>query len=183
MAYPNTQITNPVTGQSIRFLRTAKDTNGQLLEMESTLLPGSKKPTLHYHPAQHEYFTFTEGSVTVCTGRETRVFHPGDTLHIPPGIRHAMWNEGAVTARMRWQVEPALDTEYLLETGIRLARDGRTDANGKPGFLSALILLRRFSAEYRPARPPYLLLKALFILLTPLARLRGVQPLAETHVD
>ena len=31
--------------------------------------------------------------------------------------------------------------------------------------------------------PPYLLLKALFILLTPLARLRGVQPLAETQVD
>ena len=36
MAFKNKQISNPKTGQDIKFLQTAKDTNGKLLEMEAT---------------------------------------------------------------------------------------------------------------------------------------------------
>src|SRR6202012_6165124 len=61
MAYKNKTIQNPMTGQVIKFLQTSKDTNGQLLEMESTYLPETKEPPAHYHPYQDELFPGCSG--------------------------------------------------------------------------------------------------------------------------
>ncbi|HEX2534172.1 MAG TPA: cupin domain-containing protein [Chitinophagaceae bacterium] len=183
MAYKGKTIRNPQTGQSIRFLQTEKDTGGRLLEMESALRPGSQPPPMHYHPAQSEWFTFLEGTVTVRTASGTRTYGAGDTLQVPAGRPHAMWNEGEVPAKMRWRVEPALDTEYLLETTMGLAGDGRTNRSGMPGLLQTALLLRRFAPVYRPAGPPFLLLQLLFSFLAPIAYLRGLRPTYRKYLD
>lgn len=52
MAFKGKVISNPVTGQQIKFIQTAKDTNCQLLEMESVYAAASKEPPPHYHPYQ-----------------------------------------------------------------------------------------------------------------------------------
>lgn len=52
MAFKGKVIANPVTGQQIKFVQTAKDTGGKLLEMESVYAPASKEPPPHYHPCQ-----------------------------------------------------------------------------------------------------------------------------------
>ena len=52
MAYKGKFISNPVTGQSIRFLQTREDTAGDLLEMEASFQPNSVEPIPHYHPKQ-----------------------------------------------------------------------------------------------------------------------------------
>lgn len=39
MAFKNKQIKNPKTGQEIKFLLTAEDTDGKLLEMEALYNP------------------------------------------------------------------------------------------------------------------------------------------------
>ena len=48
-------ISNQVTGQSIRFLQTAKDSSEKLLEMESTFQAHSAEPISHYRLAKPPY--------------------------------------------------------------------------------------------------------------------------------
>ena len=46
MAYTGQSIENPVSGERIEFLRTAGDTDGELLEFELTLAPTGASPGL-----------------------------------------------------------------------------------------------------------------------------------------
>jgi hypothetical protein len=43
-------IRNPVAGLTLRFLQTAADTYGALLQMEATYEPRSLEPPVHFHP-------------------------------------------------------------------------------------------------------------------------------------
>src|SRR6476469_1289446 len=125
MAYKNKIIRNPITGHTLKFLQTAADTGGQLLEMEATYSVASGPPPPHYHPAQNEDFTVLEGCLSVEFNGELKQLHPGERLHIPRNTVHAMWNAAGIKTVVNWQVRPALITEYFLETGTGLARDGK----------------------------------------------------------
>ena len=65
MAYKGKIISNVKTKQTLEFITTSKDSNGQLLEMISTYEPYSKEPRAHYHPVQDEHFTVLQGELTV----------------------------------------------------------------------------------------------------------------------
>src|SRR5690242_17365617 len=127
MAFKNKEISNPVTGQSIRFIQTSKDTGGVLLEMESVYAANSQEPVEHYHPFQDEDFLVIQGEVTVRINDERRILKQGDWLHIPRNVHHSMWNSSGSKAVVSWRVIPAYETEYLLETTFGLARNGKTD--------------------------------------------------------
>ncbi len=173
MAYPGKTITNPVTGQTIRFLRTGRETDGRLLEMESILQPHSTEPVPHYHPQQDEDFTVLQGEISVRLNGELHVLRAGDKLHIPRGQVHSMWNDTDRPAAVNWQVRPALETDHFLETGMGLTADGKVNAAGMPNLLQAALLVNRYSNVYRLARPPFVVQQVLFALLSPLAYLCG----------
>jgi quercetin dioxygenase-like cupin family protein len=173
MAYKGKFISNPVTGQSIRFLQTREDTAGELLEMEASFQPNSVEPIPHYHPKQEEFFQVISGAISIRLKGEIKILQSGDTLHIPKNTIHSMWNHIDSEALLNWQVKPALETEFLLETGIGLAQDGKVNKKGMPAFLQSLLIANHFSHVYRPARPPYLLIKIVYVLLAPLAYLLG----------
>lgn len=183
MAYSNKVISNPQTGQSIKFLQTAKDTSGQMLEMESTYLSRSQEPPLHYHPVQSEVFTVLEGELTVLMNGEKKLFRAGQQLNIPAGCRHAMWNESDGITTVNWKVIPAMDTEYLLETGMGLARNGKTKKNGMPPFLQVVMMADSFGNVFRLAKPPYAVQKLLFTVLKPVALLVGYKARYKEYID
>jgi quercetin dioxygenase-like cupin family protein len=182
MAYSNKTIRNSVTGQDIRFLQTARDTYGQLLEMESTYQPQSMEPAPHYHPYQVEDFRVLSGEITVRIEGQEQVLKQGDIVHIPKNKVHSMWNDSAEEAVVNWQVRPALETEYLLETAAGLANDGKTNAAGMPSILQVALMASRYDAEFRLARPPYFVQRVLFLILTPFAYLAGYQPTYEPYL-
>jgi hypothetical protein len=47
-------ITNPVTGERLRFLKTARDTGGELVRVEVTVEPNGFVAAAHVHPHQSE---------------------------------------------------------------------------------------------------------------------------------
>src|SRR5215470_5495475 len=47
----------------LRFCKTSRDTNGELLEMEAIYRPTSSPPPAHFHPKQEETFTVVSGSL------------------------------------------------------------------------------------------------------------------------
>ncbi|MCC6413771.1 MAG: cupin domain-containing protein [Saprospiraceae bacterium] len=183
MAHHNKRIENPYSGQSIVFLKTAHETQGELLEMEYTYAPHSAKPAEHYHPIQKEDFTVLQGVITVTLNGATRLLRAGDKLHIPPNTVHAMWNDSDEPAVVNWQVRPALNTEYLLETGMGLAKDGKTNKKGLPGLLQAIAIARYFSKAYRLANPPYAVQRVLFAFLGPVAKMLGYRATYQEYID
>jgi quercetin dioxygenase-like cupin family protein len=183
MAYANKTISNPATGQEIRFVHTARDTKGLLLEMESHFNPGSLEPVPHYHPLQTEHFTVLSGAIMVRLNGAIKVLKTGEALRIPPNTVHSMWNPFEEEAVVSWKMEPALDTEYFLETGMGLAREGKTGKNGMPPLLQVALLANRYADVYRLASPPYWLQKTLFTLLAPFAWLRGYRASYAKYLD
>lgn len=183
MAVKGKVIANPVTGQQIRFIQTAGDTTGALLEMESTYAAGSKEPPPHYHPYQSEDFTILEGEMTVRMNGRLTVLKKGDQLHIPPNTVHSMWNNTSAAAVINWKVQPAMDTEYFFENAMGLANDGKTKADGMPVFLQVVSLAAKYSGTFRLAWPPYGLQRLLFGILRPVAYLAGYRSQYKKYID
>src|SRR6476469_2466077 len=122
MAYKNKVMANPIIGQHIKFLQTARRSRDRAcpvsaasLEMEASYRPYSKEPPPHYHPYQEEDFMILKGQMTVRLQGKILLLNEGDTLHIPANTIHSMWNNSGSTSVINWKIQPALTTEYFLE--------------------------------------------------------------------
>jgi mannose-6-phosphate isomerase-like protein (cupin superfamily) len=61
---------------------------------EATVPPGAETEE-HYHRASEEIYFFTGGSGRMKLGDEESEVTVGDTVVIPPGTPHKLWNTGA----------------------------------------------------------------------------------------
>lgn len=183
MAIKNKIIRNPKTRHDIQFLQTRKDTNGKLLEMEATYNEHSKEPAAHFHPFQVEDFEVITGELTVRIDGQLKVLKQGDTLHIPVNKVHSMWNNSDSKTIVNWKVQPAMDTENLLETVSGLANEGKTNDEGMPNILQVALMAIKYQNVFRLAKPPFAVQKILFIILTPFAYLFGYKPSYPKYFD
>jgi quercetin dioxygenase-like cupin family protein len=173
MAYAGQIIKNPVSGETIEFIKTAADTNGELLEIELTLTPDGSVPGAHVHPEQEERFHVLEGTMKFRLGMKTIVAEAGDTVVVPKGRVHRFKNAGDGVARARVEVVPALDMEQLFETTVELAHEGRVTSKGMPKPLHLALFVRRYEREVRAPFPPAWVVRVLMAPLAALARRRG----------
>jgi quercetin dioxygenase-like cupin family protein len=146
----------------------------EALEVEGVYAPGGSPPPAHLHPAQDEHFEVLEGELEVHVGGAARTLHAGDTLDIPRGTTHKMWNAGEETARVAWRTSPAGRTLQWFRTLDELQRTGRVGRNGMPGPLAFAAYLTEYRDVFRlslgPATP---LARGALALLAPIGRLRG----------
>lgn len=183
MAFKNKTIRNLKTGQVTSFLQTGKDTAGKLLEMEVTYNEHSKEPAAHYHPYQVEDFTVLSGELTVRIDRQLKNLKPGDTLHVPRKKVHSMWNNSGSKTVVNWKVQPAMNTEHLLETATGLANEGKTNDDGMPNMLQIALMANKYADVFRLSKPPFVVQKIIFIILTPVAYLFGYKPSRKKYLD
>ena len=109
---------------------TVRAADADALEVEALYAPGGAAPPPHLHPAQAEHFEVLEGSMTTRVDDRERVLEAGDTLDIPQGAVHQMWNAGSVAARVLWRTSPAGRTLKWFEALDAFQRDGDTAALG-----------------------------------------------------
>jgi len=171
MAYEGQTLENPVSGEKLHFLRTAADTDGELLEFE--LSPDGHVPGAHLHPEQEERFHVLEGTMKFRLGMRTIVAGPGESVVVPAGRVHRFANGGDEPARARVEVVPALDMEQLLETTVELAHEGNVTRKGMPKPLHLALFVRRYEREVRAPFPPAPLVRAMMAPLAAMARKRG----------
>jgi quercetin dioxygenase-like cupin family protein len=128
-------------GHSLLLVKTAAETDGELLEMEASYSGEGGMPPMHLHPSQAERFEVLEGRMWTKIGNEERVYEKGEIFEVPAGTPHQMGAEEAT--RMRWEVRPALRTGEFFE---RLYGEGPDSARemGEDFFAE-------FDAEFRPA--------------------------------
>ncbi|GAB2951384.1 hypothetical protein GCM10027048_15450 [Hymenobacter coalescens] len=181
MAYPGQTVENPITGQTLLFEATARQTQGAELVLVSSYRGHGPEPLPHYHPEQEETFEVLQGELTVRLDGQLHRLGPGERLRIAPGQVHSMWNDADTRAMVRWTTRPALRTEDLLETLFTLAQAGLVTAEGVPGLLQTSLLLPEFDREFRLARPPRWVQRLLFGVLRPVARAIGLQAVYGTE--
>jgi mannose-6-phosphate isomerase-like protein (cupin superfamily) len=163
---------------------TVRSSSPELLEVEGNWGPRGKPPPAHYHPSQDEHLEVLEGTLTTRIEGETRELGPGDTVEIPRGTRHQVWNEGDHPARARWQTRPAGRTEEWFRGIDGLFREGRMGRNGMPGPLAFGAYLSEFRDVFRLAVGPEILTRPLISALGVLGRARGYRPTrAGSHTE
>jgi hypothetical protein len=154
--------------------------DGDALVVEGTWAPGGQAPPKHLHPHQRERFDVLEGTLRARVEGELHELGAGDTLHVPAGAVHQMWNEGDTPARATWRTEPAGRTAEWFAALHDLRASGRVGKNGMPGPLAFGAYLTEYDDVIRLAGPRPLVRGAL-ALLGALGRLRGYRPGAEAY--
>jgi quercetin dioxygenase-like cupin family protein len=175
MARAGDVIENPITRERITFLKTARDTNGELLRFEYLVPPRTPGPPLHVHPYQEERFVeILSGTLNARLQNDEQRLGKGGGITVPPGTPHTWRNDGEDEVRMLVELRPALRMEEVFETTFNLARDAKTDVRGVPkNPLQAAATAREYADELRLAWPPFAIQRVLLGLLAPVCRFLG----------
>jgi quercetin dioxygenase-like cupin family protein len=132
MARAGDIIENPITGERITFLKTTRETNGELLRFEWVLPPGFFLPE-HFHPRQEERHEVLSGTLWGRVGGQERDYAAGEKVVGPAGVPHAWRNPSSdQELRIISEIRPPLAFETIFETSFGLARDGKTTKQGIP---------------------------------------------------
>lgn len=144
-----------------------------VLEVEGIWGPGGSPPPKHFHPSQDEHFEVIIGTLQARVDGDEYELSQGDTLDIPSGAVHQMWNPNDAEARASWQTRPASRTEAWFRAIDAIHREGRVGKNGLPGPLVFGTLLNEFPDVFRLAVAPQPVTKPLVAGLAALGRARG----------
>ena len=128
-------------GFGLKLVRTAAETDGELLEMEAQYSGDGVYPPNHLHPAQTERFEVLEGTIKAILDGEERTYEAGDVFEVPAGTPHQM--TGATPARVNWQVRPALRTAEFFEGLYGTGPDSASELGAE--------FLERYAEEFRLA--------------------------------
>lgn len=170
---------NPVTGETLRFVKSAADTDGEYVLVEVVVEPRGAVAAAHVHPYQTETFQILEGVVGFKAGGETIIAEAGETVRVDPGTPHKFWNAGETDARFRTEVRPALEFESLIETMFALANDGKTNRKGLPNPLRLAVIARAHFDVVRLPFPPAWVQRMALAMGAPPGRMLGFSPTYE----
>ena len=152
MATPGDVIENPVTGERITFLVTARDTKGASMRCHLVIQPGGGSADPQFCPAQGKLVSVVEGTLQLTFDGKVQSLGPGHEQFIPKGALHQLKNASSDPVHLQVEMRPSQRAETLLETLFGLARDGKTDAQGRPSFLQASAIFTGYREETAPIR-------------------------------
>jgi quercetin dioxygenase-like cupin family protein len=133
--YPHT-IENGA-GESLTFLRRVAGPDGERLEVENCVQPGSGPP-MHVHHLQTESITVVQGRLGwQVPGGEPHFAEAGETVTFKPGEAHRFWNAGTDELRCTGYTSPPDNVEYFL---TELYDSTRRHRGKRPGLMDAAYL-------------------------------------------
>ena len=170
MAKAGDVIENPITGERITFLKTTRETTGELLRFEYAVPPRFFIPE-HFHPRQEERHEVLSGTLRGRVGGQERDYGEGERVVGPAGVPHA-WKNPSSDEELRFvsEIRPPLVFETLLETTFGLARDGKTTKQGIPkNPLQIAVLADESRGMFYATRVPVAVQEGFLTLLALLA--------------
>jgi quercetin dioxygenase-like cupin family protein len=173
MIHTGDRLENPVTGEVLVFHRTAAETNGESVLVETIVRPRGVVAAAHVHPHQSERFEVLDGALGLRIGEKEIVAGPGDVAVVAPGTPHRFWNAGDGEARFLCEVRPALRFESLIETMFTLAAEGKTNRKGMPNPLRLAVIAKAHFDTVRLPFPPVFLQRAALAFTAPLGKALG----------
>ncbi len=169
----------------------AADTGGEFVRFELTLYPATQAPELqsvlahrrwsidfpteHVHPHQEERWEVLSGGLAVEYGGEERVLGEHETVTLPPGVPHRIWNPLDEPSRVSLAFHPALAAQPLTETLYVLAQLDKTNEKGHLHPVQYAVTQAAHPDHLHLTALPVSLQHALIRLLAPVGRRLGYQ--------
>jgi quercetin dioxygenase-like cupin family protein len=170
---------NPVTGERVVVRLGTEESGGEHLVVDLFVAPAGAVAGEHVHQDIEEVFTVVRGTVGFRLDGREDVAGPTRRLVVPPGVVHDWWNAGPeeahVIVELRGEKRRLERFEMMISTLYGLARNGKTDARGRPSILQASLLAREFDDVIVFSRPPRFVQRLLFGTLAPVAHLMGLR--------
>jgi mannose-6-phosphate isomerase-like protein (cupin superfamily)/uncharacterized protein YndB with AHSA1/START domain len=157
-------------GVRVEPVRTAAETDGELLEFDVVGRARGLLSQAHVHPSQVERLTVLSGAMRVVIQGRERLIGEGQSVEVPAGARHSQLPAGEGEGRVRVLVRPAGDTEAFLERLAELCAAGGINRFGFPRPVAAAQLVRDFSGVGHASRPPLPLQRAVASVVLATAR-------------
>lgn len=182
MAHSGKVISNTKMAGIVKFIKTAADTGGNLLEMEATFNTAVSSIPEHIHPNQDEHIEVLAGMVSIEIDGQERLYVAGESFDFPCNVPHRFSGAaGSEAAQILWQIRPALDSETFIETVCGLEADGKMEGSGVLNLCQTAVIYQAFHAECRLTKPSQLVQKMMFSILAPIGRLLGYQARYEKY--
>jgi mannose-6-phosphate isomerase-like protein (cupin superfamily) len=104
-------------GSSIRELAGPAWTAARQQSLAEATVPAAGATAEHYHVEAEEIYTIVSGSGRLRLGDEEAAVGPGDTVVIPPGTPHKLFNDGSEPLVLLCCCAPAYRHEDTVLTG------------------------------------------------------------------
>jgi quercetin dioxygenase-like cupin family protein len=132
-------------GIGVAFKLWGHDTGEAVSVVEHPFAVGALVPP-HLHTLEDEYSIVTEGEIGFRSGDREVVLGAGGYITKPRGEMHAMWNAGAVPARMIEIISPAGFEGFFRETSELVAEAAQ---RGEPPAFEAIVEIgARYGLEF-----------------------------------
>jgi quercetin dioxygenase-like cupin family protein len=165
-------LSNPVTGDIIEFIETAKDSNGARVTAKFTIKAKGEYVPNHFHLLQDEVFEVFSGKLTVLVNGNIQVIAPGEKIMLTKNLPHNHYNNEDEPVVFIHTTSPALDFDFFIENFVGLASDGKMK-NGKAGLIQELVTLKYMDSKAFLADIPLGMQKAMMAIIAPIARQFG----------
>lgn len=170
----------PPAGQTVRFVETGAETDGERTRVEIELDADASRANsvTHVHPHQRETITVQSGRLGVEVNGVPDELGPGESVTFERGDAHAFWNAGDEPLHIQTDLEPAMDSELFIRFAYGLTQVGWATKSGIPlNPLRLGLLMDEFEGHVYIAGLPIPLQKLGAKVLAPVARAAGY------HID
>lgn len=167
------KIVNTRTGQTMIFLQTGHETNGEVLEIENFQKPSLEREAVHVHPYQKSSFEVITGEVHIWIDGQESVLKPGEEKIIPAGVPHLFWIGGEEEAHFYSRFWPALNIAEFFDTYFGLARDGKLNKYGITNIFHTALISLNYKNVIRLTSPPWAVQLLLYYMLAPIGKILG----------
>lgn len=159
-------LENPVTGEAFRVLESTPD----VFKVQYSLRPHGEIAGAHFHPGKEQQITVLSGEMHLRINGAHRVVRAGESASVPAGAHHFQWNPSDAEVVAIEEIRPAGRLHEFFSVLFGLARDGKTDSQGRPSLFLAAAVFSEFRGSIRQASFGT---RLLLDVLAPIASLLG----------
>ena len=159
-------LENPVTGEALRVL----ESTPSVFKVQYSLRPHGEIAGEHFHPGKEQRITVLSGEMHLRINGAHRVVRAGESALVPAGAHHFQWNPCDSEVMAIEEIRPAGRLHEFFSVLFGLARDGKTDSQGRPSLFLAAAVFSEFKGSIRQARFGT---RVLLDVLAPIASLLG----------
>jgi uncharacterized protein YndB with AHSA1/START domain/quercetin dioxygenase-like cupin family protein len=161
MAKAGDVLSMPQLGCSVKLIRTAAETGGELVEFDVLGRPRGFLVQPHVHVGHVEHYEVLAGSFKLIENGNEHILGPGQTMQTEADVVHRQMPGPGADGHVRVQVRPAGSTQAFLERLAELCAAGQFNRFGFPKPVAGARLVTDFGDEAHAARPPLPVQKAL----------------------
>jgi uncharacterized protein YndB with AHSA1/START domain/mannose-6-phosphate isomerase-like protein (cupin superfamily) len=157
-------------GCKVQLIRTAAETDGELIEFDVIGRPRGFLVQPHVHVDQSERYEVIARTLKIVDDGREHLLGPGETMEVPAGVSHRqMPGDDGDDGHVRVQARPAGNTQAFLERVAAMCAAGEFNRFGFPRPVAGARLVSDFGDEGHATRPPLAVQKALARLVLRIA--------------